>query len=74
MQVMCVSMDINMDDEAWAFQRHLIEYTLLKGSGGTPRALIRILKTGVQDPHLAKSRSPTPKSWSPTNSCKSVPF
>ena len=30
------------------------------------RALTRILKTGVQDSHLAKSRSPTGKSGSPT--------
>ena len=30
------------------------------------RALKRILKTGVQDSHLAKSRSPTGKSGSPT--------
>ena len=30
------------------------------------RALARILKTGVQDSHLAKSRSPTGKSGSPT--------
>ena len=29
------------------------------------RALTRILKTGVQDSHLAKSRSPTGKSGSP---------
>ena len=43
------------------------------------RALTRILKTGVQDSHLAKSRSPTgksgsptPKSWSPTNLC--IPY
>ena len=40
------------------------------------RALTRILKTGVQDSHLAKSRSPNgksgvplKKSWSPTNLC-----
>ena len=32
----------------------------------TCRALTRILKTGVQDSHLAKSRSPTGKSGSPT--------
>ena len=32
-----------------------------------PRALTRILKTGVQDSHLAKSRSPTGKSGSPTS-------
>ena len=31
------------------------------------RALTRILKTGVQDSHLAKSRSPTGKSGSPTS-------
>ena len=30
------------------------------------RALTRILKTGVQDSHLLKSRSPTGKSGSPT--------
>ena len=30
------------------------------------RALTRILKTGVQDSHLAKSRRPTGKSGSPT--------
>ena len=30
------------------------------------RALTRILKTGVQDSHLAKSRSPTGRSGSPT--------
>ena len=43
------------------------------------RALTRILKTGVQDSHLAKSRSPTgksgsptPKSWSPINLC--IPY
>ena len=30
------------------------------------RALTRILKTGVQDSHLAKSRSPTGKIGSPT--------
>ena len=30
------------------------------------RALTRILKTGVQDSHLAKSRSPDGKSGSPT--------
>ena len=30
------------------------------------RALTRILKTGVQDSHLAKSRSPTGTSGSPT--------
>ena len=30
------------------------------------RALTRILKTGVQDSHLAKSRSPIGKSGSPT--------
>ena len=30
------------------------------------RALTRILKTGVQDSHLAKSRSPTGNSGSPT--------
>ena len=30
------------------------------------RALTRILKTGIQDSHLAKSRSPTAKSGSPT--------
>ena len=30
------------------------------------RALTRILKTGVRDSHLAKSRSPTGKSGSPT--------
>ena len=43
------------------------------------RALTRILKTGVQDSHLAKSRrptgksgSPTLKSWSPTNLC--IPY
>ena len=30
------------------------------------RALTKILKTGVQDSHLAKSRSPTGKSGSPT--------
>ena len=30
------------------------------------RALTRILKTGVQDSHLAKNRSPTGKSESPT--------
>ena len=30
------------------------------------RALTRILKTGVQDSHLSKSRSPTGKSGSPT--------
>ena len=38
--------------------------------GGIPfntnRALTRILKTGVQDSHLAKSRSPTGKIGSPT--------
>ena len=32
----------------------------------TVRALTRILKTGVQDSHLAKSRSPTGKIGSPT--------
>ena len=43
------------------------------------RAFTRILKTGVQDSHLAKSRSPngksgssTPKNWSPTNAC--IPY
>ena len=43
------------------------------------RALTRILKTGVQDSHLAKSKSPTgksgsptQKSWSPTNLC--IPY
>ena len=43
------------------------------------RALTRILKTGVQDSHLAKSRSPTgksgspnPKKLSPTNLC--IPY
>ena len=43
------------------------------------RALTRILKAGVQDSHLAKSRSPTgksgsptQKSWSPTNLC--IPY
>ena len=44
------------------------------------RALTRILKTGVQDSHLVKSRSPTgkkvgvplKKSWSPTNLC--IPY
>ena len=30
------------------------------------RSLTRILKTGVQDSHLAKSRSPTGKKGSPT--------
>ena len=30
------------------------------------RALTRILKTGVQDSHLAKSMSPTGKSGNPT--------
>ena len=45
------------------------------------RALTRILKTGVQDSHLAKnwsptrkSGSPTKKSWSPTNLCISYIF
>ena len=38
----------------------------------SPRALTKILKTGVQDSHLAKSRSPTPKSLSPTNLC--IPY
>ena len=33
---------------------------------GSYRALTRILKTGVQDSHLAKSRSSTGKSGSPT--------
>ena len=35
-------------------------------NSGYHRALTRILKTGVQDSHLAKSRSPTGKSRSPT--------
>ena len=40
------------------------EELMLCGIGN--RALTRILKTGVQDSHLAKSRSPTGKSGSPT--------
>ena len=39
----------------------------------TVRALTRILKTGVQDSHLAKSRSPTGKSGSPTPKKVGVP-
>ena len=38
----------------------------MKISSCLNRALTRILKTGVQDSHLAKSRSPTGKSGSPT--------
>ena len=43
------------------------------GGGAFPRALTRILKTGVQDSHLAKSRSPTGKSGSPTQKKLEVP-
>ena len=41
--------------------------------GHLARALTRILKTGVQDSHLAKSRSPTGKSGSPTLKKLGVP-
>ena len=48
----------------------LCHHQLSKGHHKThpkiSRALTRILKTGVQDSHLAKSRSPTGKSGSPT--------
>ena len=40
--------------------------SLYNAMSGVHRALTRILKTGVQDSHLAKSRSPTGKSGSPT--------
>ena len=42
------------------------------GLQGKCRALTRVLKTGFQDSHLAKSRSPTGKSGSPTNLC--IPY
>ena len=39
---------------------------VMTGKLRVDRALTRILKTGVQDSHLAKRRSPTGKSGSPT--------
>ena len=51
-----------LSDKQHAFRKwHSCETQLTK-----VRALTRILKTGVQDSHLAKSRSPTGKIGSPT--------
>ena len=72
------SMSCNLNEKTTnGITHYMVDIVLpsLKSS----RALTRILKTGVQDSHLAKSRSPTgksrsptPKNWSPTNLC--IPY